>query len=67
MVYALNKLKVELPVNQATMEAVEKREDILVIINGNCFRFKMTDVAIHSFMDKVGKVIVEGVEAKHAL
>lgn len=61
MDYALNKLNVELPVNQATREAVEKREDILVIINGNCFRFKITDVVMHSFIDKVGKVIIEGV------
>lgn len=67
MHYNLNRLKVELPVNQAVKEAVESREDILVIINGNCFRFKMTDITMYNFSDKVGKVTVEGIEVKYAI
>lgn len=67
MQYDFNKLKIELPVNQAVKEAVENREDILVIINGNCFGFKMTDITVCNFSDKVGKVIVEGMEVKHAV
>lgn len=67
MQHDFNKLKVELPINKAVKEAVEKREDILVIINGSCFRFKMTDITVYNFIDKVGKVTVEGIEVKHAI
>jgi hypothetical protein len=67
MQYNFNRLRVELPVNQAVKEAVENREDILVIINGNCFRFKMTDITMCNFSDKVSRAIVEGMEVKHAI